>query len=266
MTASAVMTSSQNAERLAALIAACERFRVSVTNVAEITSQESRVAVNVHELGASVEDVQELERQAKVAVGATALEPLSRKHPEVAAHLESRCRFLMIVGVKAIAGRDMAIPEDFGRLALLYVFIVKAVFKTVIEPIGKACRFDELKRYRDTVGIEYFPLPLASWHMGLKVDLAYDKGTRTVLATQSKDATSYTSESHRLKLNDEELGNGIGIIRAIFQLRPLNQFLPAGFIAERCGVRYPSVPSMVARSERLKTMADELCPHGAKVM
>ena len=72
--------------------------------------------------------MQSFKKQAKEVIGATALEPLSRKHPTVAAHLESRCRFLLIVGTKAIGGREMTSPESLGTMALMLVFVVRAVF------------------------------------------------------------------------------------------------------------------------------------------
>ena len=134
-----------------------------------------------------------------------------------------------------------------------------------MEPTGAACKFLELKKFRETIGLEYFPSPLASWRMGLRADAAIDKYKRNLLETRSKDAKSCTLDAHKLKLSDDELINGIGIVRAIFQLRPLNQFLPAGYIAEKCGVRYPSIPGMVERSKRLKVIADEVCPDGPRV-
>ena len=260
------MTSAQNAERIAAMTATCDRFRDSVARAQfEIVSQESRVATTIHDLGASIEDVQNLEAQAKDVIGVAALEPLSQKHPTVAAHLESRCRFLMIVGMKAIGGRGMVSPENLGTMSLLFVFVVRAVFNTLREPAGAACKFLELRKFRETIGLEYFPSPLASWHMGLRTDAIIDKNKRTLLEAGSKDSKSYVLDAHKMKLSDDELGNGINVIRAILQLRPLNQFLPAGYIAEKCGMRYPSIPSMVERSEKLKVMADEVCPDGPRI-
>ena len=162
-------------------------------------------------------------------------------------------------------GRDMVSPENLGTMSLLLVFVVRAVFNTLREPAGAACKFLELRKFRETIGLEYFPSPLASWHMGLRTDAVIDKNKRTLLEAGSKDSKSYTLDAHKMKLSDDELGNGISVIRAILQLRPLNQFLPAGYIAEKCGMRYPSIPSMVERSEKLKIMADEVCPDGPKI-
>ena len=260
------MTSVQSAEKIAALTNACNSFRESVSQASfEIVSQESRVATSIHELGASMEDVQRLEAQVKDVVGATALEPLGQKHPAIVAHLENRCRFLMIVGMKAIGGREMASPENLAVMSLMFVFVVRSVFSTLREPFGTACKFLELRKFRETIGLEYFPSPLASWHMGLRTDAVIDKNKRNQLDASSRDAQSYVVDAHKLKLSDDELKTGLEVIRAILQLRPLNQFLPAGYIAEKCGMRYPSIPSMVERSEKLKVIAEEVCPNGPRI-
>ena len=260
------MTSVQNAEKIAALTSTCNRFRESVSQASfEIVSQESRVANNIHELGASMEDVQRLEAEVKDVIGATALEPLGRRHPAIATHLESRCRFLMIVGMKAISGRDMVSPESLAVMSLMFVFVVRSVFNTLREPHGVACKFLELRKFRETIGLEYFPSPLASWRMGLRTDAVIDKNKRTLLDASSRDAKSYVVDAHKLKPSDDELKTGVDVIRAILQLRPLNQFLPAGYIAEKCGMRYPSIPSMVERSEKLKVIAEEVCPNGPRI-
>ena len=167
--------------------------------------------------------------------------------------------------MKALAGRGMIDPSDPGPLALLYILYIKAVFSTLREPCTKTCKFDELRKFRETIGNEYYPSPLASWHMGLVNPEVADKHTRTILVPGSRDAKNYVPDAHRLKLNNDELANGLEIVRAIFQLRPLNHFLPAGFIAEKCGMRYPSIAGMAERSEKFKIIADELCPGGLKI-
>ena len=64
-----------------------------------------------------------------------------------------------------------------------------------------------------------------SWNMGLVNPEVADKHTRTILVPGSRDAKSYVPDAHRLKLNNDELANGLEIVRAIFQLRPLKPFL-----------------------------------------
>ena len=246
---------------IAGLTIACEKLRENVERITfEIMSTESRIATSIHDMGVSMNDAETLETMAQEAIGKTAIEPMSQKHPTIASHLESRCRFLTIIGMKALAGRGMIDPSDPGPLALLYILYIKAVFSTLREPCTKTCKFDELRKFRETIGNEYYPSPLASWHMGLVNPEVADKHTRTILAPGSRDAKSYVPDAHRLKLNNDELANGLEIVRAIFQLRPLNHFLPAGYIAEKCGMRYPSIAGMAERSEKLKVIADELCP------
>ena len=251
---------------IAGLTIACEKLRANVERITfEITSTESRIATSIHDMGVSMSDAEALETMAQEAIGETAIEPMSQKHPTIASHLESRCRFLTIIGMKALTGRGMIDPSDPGPLALLYILYIKAVFSTLREPCTKTCKFDELRKFRETIGNEYYPSPLASWHMGLVNPEVADKHTRTILAPESRDAKSYVPDAHRLKLNNDELANGLEIVRAIFQLRPLNHFLPAGYIAEKCGMRYPSIAGMAERSEKLKVIADELCPGGLKI-
>ena len=251
---------------IAGLTIACEKLRENVERITfEIMSTESRIATSIHDMGVSMKDAETLETMAQEAIGKTAIEPMSQKHPTIASHLESRCRFLTIIGMKALAGRGMIDPSDPGPLALLYILYIKAVFSTLREPCTKTCKFDELRKFRETIGNEYYPSPLASWHMGLVNPEVADKHTRTILVPGSRDAKSYVPDAHRLKLNNDELANGLEIVRAIFQLRPLNHFLPAGFIAEKCGMRYPSIAGMAERSEKLKVIADELCPGGLKI-
>ena len=51
-----------------------------------------------------MKDAETLETMAQEAIGKTAIEPMSQKHPTIASHLENRCRFLTIIGMKALAG------------------------------------------------------------------------------------------------------------------------------------------------------------------
>ena len=48
-------------------------------------------------------------------------------------------------------------------------------------------------------------------------------------------------------------------------LRPLKPFLACRVHCEKCGMRYPSIAGMAERSEKLKVIADELCPGGLKI-
>ena len=108
--------STRDVDRIAVLSAACEKFRAVVANVDfEITSQESRVATTVHELGVSIGEVTKLERRAKQIVGETSIDPISQHSPVAASHLQNRCYFLMIAGMKAIVGTEMITAEDSSR-------------------------------------------------------------------------------------------------------------------------------------------------------
>ena len=237
---SPVTVSSGQDQIITNLTTVCERFRQNVEKIQfEIVSTESRIAANIHEMGVAMNDAEELEKLAKQAIGVTAIGPISQKHPGIASHLESRCRFLTIIGMKAFAGRGMIDPQEPGPLALLYVLYIKAVFSTR-EPCIKTCKFEELRKFRETIGNEYYPSPLASWRMGLANPEIADKHTRNLLALGSRDSKSYVPDAHRLKLNDDELANGMEVVRAIFQLRPLNHFL--GFRGLAFRISIPEAP------------------------
>ena len=101
---------------IAGLTIACEKLRENVERITfEIMSTESRIATSIHDMGVSMDDAETLETMAQEAIGKTAIEPMSQKHPTIASHLESRCRFLTIIGMKALAGRGMIDPSDPDR-------------------------------------------------------------------------------------------------------------------------------------------------------